>query len=317
MTSDESSRVERIYASAKRGAMREALAELKAMDLSEASEPFRDLANRYKERFDTPNAEAGSQSLLEQVRFAFQGYWRLVLPESVSSTEGTQFLYDRLAPLATDRCLHSLEALQEHLKRRLTEIGVHSLWGKVLLHYEFMAWTKEWQERTVVNLPGGENVQVDITYLDDFLSLGWTGFATFDKIHNGGWATADRLYCVRPYYDLDSERFKVSFLAHEARHFADYKKYPSLTPERLEYRAKLTELILAQETLATLAKNFLLTAVDDSNSPHSAAAHRLAQRLRLEMTRICAAPNDLGNRSKLKAAALALLQTDTRELDLT
>jgi len=69
MTSDESSRVERIYASAKRGAMREALAELKAMDLSEASEPFRDLANRYKERFDTPNAKAGSQSLLEQIRF--------------------------------------------------------------------------------------------------------------------------------------------------------------------------------------------------------------------------------------------------------
>ena len=58
----------------------------------------------------------------------------------------------------------------------------------------------------------------------------------------GGWAKEDGLYCLCRHYDLDSERYKLSFLKHEARHFADYELYPELQPSDMEYRSKLTEL---------------------------------------------------------------------------
>ena len=41
----------------------------------------------------------------------------------------------------------------------------------------------------------------------------------------------------------------ISYLAHESRHFEDYQLFPKLKSADLEYRAKLTELSMANETL--------------------------------------------------------------------
>ena len=45
--------------------------------------------------------------------------------------------------------------------------------------------------------------------------------------------------------DRTSETFLVSYLKHEARHFADTLDFPNLSGADLEYRAKLTELAFA------------------------------------------------------------------------
>lgn len=89
--------------------------------------------------------------------------------------------------------------------------------------------------------------------MDEFVTLGWTEFATMDKYHPGGWATDDALNCVKKAYDVSSETFLISYLAHEGRHCSDYKHFPKLRNSAdLEYRAKLTELSMADSTLLQL-----------------------------------------------------------------
>ena len=91
----------------------------------------------------------------------------------------------------------------------------------------------------------------------------------------GGWAKPDALYAVRASYDLASEEFYVSYLAHEGQHFADYARYPMLEQPELEYRAKLTEIALSTTTTATLLANFASLGGDSRDSPHAFAARRV------------------------------------------
>ncbi|MGH7681707.1 MAG: hypothetical protein ACRENN_06930, partial [Candidatus Eiseniibacteriota bacterium] len=72
-------------------------------------------------------------------------------------------------------------------------------------------------------------------------------------------------------YDTTSENFRVSYLAHEGRHFSDYKEFPRLEQPELEYRAKLTELAVSNETTLTLVKAFSEQAGRDRAVPHSFA----------------------------------------------
>jgi hypothetical protein len=108
-------------------------------------------------------------------------------------------------------------------------------------------------------------------FMDDFITLGWEEFATLEMHYPGGWATPQELYCVKSAYDLKSELFLVSYLAHESRHFADYKLFPKLRSTDLEYRAKLTELSLAKTSLYQLIEFFIANANGRSENGHSVA----------------------------------------------
>jgi hypothetical protein len=99
--------------------------------------------------------------------------------------------------------------------------------------------------------------------------------ATCGVAQTGGWAKPDALYAVRASYDLASEEFRVSYLAHEGQHFADYARYPMLEQPELEYRAKLTEIALSTTTTATLLANFASLGGDSRDSPHAFAARRV------------------------------------------
>jgi len=87
----------------------------------------------------------------------------------------------------------------------------------------------------------------------------------------GGWAEKDGLYCICAHYDLESERFKLSFLKHEARHYADYELYPELQPADLEYRGKLTELSYSDQATYLLLEQFTRAASRVENAPHPLA----------------------------------------------
>ena len=84
----------------------------------------------------------------------------------------------------------------------------------------------------------------------------------------GGWATTDSLFCLRDDYDLESERFRVSYLQHESRHFADYAIYPELKQIDLEYRAKLTEFAFVEESFMRLIHHFASAASPNEAAPH-------------------------------------------------
>lgn len=68
-------------------------------------------------------------------------------------------------------------------------------------------------------------------------------------------------------------------MSHEARHFIDYKLFPKLDQIDLEYREKLTEIILAKETFREIIDKFSHEQGDDRTNPHAFAAHQIMTRL--------------------------------------
>lgn len=83
---------------------------------------------------------------------------------------------------------------------------------------------------------------------------------------------------VKQAYKVGSSTFKVHYLAHEAQHFADYKTYPKLSQEDLEYRAKLAELSLTRSPKRFIQK-LRSEAKDDRKLPHGFAAYKILEGL--------------------------------------
>jgi hypothetical protein len=122
-----------------------------------------------------------------------------------------------------------------------------------------------------------QTLDVRVVFLDEFVSLGWAAYATCGRAHTGGWATRDELYALKSSYVLDSEDFRVSYLAHEGRHFADYRRFPKLEQPELEYRAKLTEIALSDTTTHSLIAEFSRRTLRDRSVPHSFANYCVAR----------------------------------------
>ena len=209
----------------------------------------------------------------------YQTYWKKVMLCQITPEAGERELFADLAPLAQEGARLAdagVGALEPILQAKLLERGCHALFGITRPFRECMLWTSEQERSYGIELPEGHE-DVRVVMLDGFLSLGWTGFATGDYYHNGGWYRPDRLYCVAPSYDTTSESFKVSYLAHEGQHFSDHRRFPALEGPELEYRAKLTELALADTTQGALLHAFSANNSDSRNLPHS-YANRLVLR---------------------------------------
>ena len=116
---------------------------------------------------------------------------------------------------------------------------------------------------------------------------------------------------VSPSWDFTSENYRISLLAHEVQHFADYRRYPKLEAADLEYRAKLVELILAETMQRELLDAFAAQALPDRASPHAYASHWALARLREQLATgdLLAVP-----RSQLREAAETLLRQHTQSL---
>jgi hypothetical protein len=137
----------------------------------------------------------------------------------------------------------SWESIEKVLAKEFRNRGYFTLFGKITPLRSLLVWKSEKRRSFKVPLStGSENVNVVL--LDNFVDLGWLHYATFGRYYVGGWAKKDALYCVSQAYkrNFNSEAFRVSYLAHEAQHFSDYKKFPEITQADLEFRAKLAEL---------------------------------------------------------------------------
>lgn len=131
-------------------------------------------------------------------------------------------------------------------------------------------WRTEERKTYRVELPGGMQ-EYTIKLLDGFFSRSWLAYLSFGETGTGGWTEDDgTINCVRSTYDLQSEKFKVSLLQHEAQHAADLSHYAGISPEDLEYRAKLVELIYSQE------QNPLERFVQEADTAHGGNSHALA-----------------------------------------
>lgn len=130
-------------------------------------------------------------------------------------------------------------------------------------------------------------------------------YLSFGKVGTGGWTSSDgTINCIEQAYDLESERFLVSLLKHEAQHAVDMKQFPNITSTELEYRAKLVELHYTSDL--DLLQEFL-SAADESkvNDGHAVASARIKREF---------ADTDQTQLSCIRKRALELLDVHTKEM---
>jgi hypothetical protein len=262
--------------------MKSALPHLRAIDGKDLSGERRTVWACMRERFidGKPAATAGNLDLwTADVLAIYRRYWTRVMLHSSSVQAGEHELHAALARKLRDGATaKDMAAIEPLLAAQLEARGYHALFGVTAPLREFMLWHKQTDETYDIDLPQGRE-PVHVTMMDDFASLGWLGYATCDYRHSGGWATPERLFAVRSAYDLDSESFKISYLAHEGQHFSDYRRFPGLEQADLEYRAKLVEISKAHDSLYELLESFSEDGSDSREQPHPWADRQVVKQL--------------------------------------
>lgn len=171
----------------------------------------------------------------------------------------------------------NMSEVEEAIARKFASIGWHFLGGKTYPYWGPYIYEELEEKKFSVKLPNGVR-ELPVKLMRKFHSLSWLDYATFGEFGTGGWAKQDGLYCVIEKYDIDSEKFQISYLKHEAQHYDDYIRFPFLSNGRqaiLEYRAKLAELIYSSSD--SLFKKFMKEAKNDQRFPHLFASFKIAQ----------------------------------------
>lgn len=229
---------------------------------------------RFLERDDGLDLSNVDAPVVREILELFQSYWRDALMQTAPLDQLEERLRSRLDGMLVARgyesALDDEDQLEDNLEALIGEEGYYAKSGRTPPLLDLMVWTENEVATESVELTDG-NYEVDVNYLDGFISYGWSNFAAFGMTSTGGWAQEDGLYCLCRHYDLDSERFKLSFLKHEARHFADFALYPELQPSDMEYRGKLTELAFSDEGTHGLVEYFHKAANRVENAPHPLA----------------------------------------------
>jgi hypothetical protein len=222
-----------------------------------------------------------SDPVLAGVLSTYREYWLRSLRHEHPLPDNETWLLARLntqVKAAGGHSAASMDGLEPALDALIGAHGYHALLGVTSPLRELMLWKTETEEHYDVPLPEGTQ-SVTVVFMDGFASLGWAGFATCDRHHSGGWTKPDRLYAVRSAYDLASEDFRVSYLAHEGQHFSDSRRFPNLEQPDLEYRAKLVELAVGKTSVYQLLDAFASNVGTDPSVPHSLANGRVIKDL--------------------------------------
>ncbi len=229
---------------------------------------------RFVARSNDLDLSAIDSPKVQAVAELFQAYWRDALMQTAELDALEGALKSELDGMLADEgfasALDDEDKLLENVEEFIRRQGYFALSGRTPPLLELMIWTTNDVATESVELTDGI-VEVDVNYVDNFVSYGWANFATFGMASTGGWAKKDGLYCLCGHYDLDSEKFKLSFLKHEARHYADFGRYPELQASDLEYRGKLTELAFSNEGTYSLLEHFFNSANKVANAPHPLA----------------------------------------------
>ena len=247
--------------------------------------------------FEVPDA-------LNDILRQYQIYYRDVFYCGLPEAEAADKLRARLKAL-----LHLPDAGEELLTERLRSAfeaeGYHALFGKTQGYYGPYIWRDTVPTVYRVELPGG-TAEYTVNILKGFVFRSWMDYLTFRRFGMGGWASPDgTINCIAQAYDVESERFLVSLLKHEAQHAVDMKRFPAITPAELEYRAKLVELHYSGD-LGLLQK--FVSEADESRADDSHAA--ASARIRREF-----ADTDPADLSAIRARALELLEAHTKEME--
>ena len=268
----------KVYGAALQGDMVAALAALDSIDVSQLSPKDSTARECLKRTFGNAPTSEDLPPRSGRILRAYRTYWQAAMLRRATQAEAERTLLGELrgileiAPADTA----GLDDVSERARVAVRSEGLFALTGVTLPYYELMLWRTQEPTTYRVKLPE-RTIDVHVVFLDDFVSLGWAGYATCGRAHSGGWATQDSLFALKSAYDLKSENFRVSYLAHEGRHFSDYSRYPKLKQPELEYRAKLTELAMSDTTTYSLIASFSGLTGQDREVPHSFANYWVAR----------------------------------------
>ncbi|MGZ5064100.1 MAG: hypothetical protein ACXWG1_00830 [Usitatibacter sp.] len=255
-----------------RGDAREGLRRLDAVEVP-LTPKQKTAADCIRERFSHAAPVEGLPPAASEILAAYQDYWRAAMldPGKAAAAEAALLKTLNAIPTLAGASDHaSIDSVTDYVADALTAEGLHAITGKTQPLYELMIWKVEETRVYDIALPE-RGVAVKVVFLDDFASPGWSGWATCGVAQTGGWAKPDALYAVRSSYDVGSEEFRVSYLAHEGQHFADYEDYPLLEQPELEYRAKLTEIAMSSGTTSKLLAGFASMGGTSRDAPHAFA----------------------------------------------
>lgn len=239
-----------------------------------------DFENRFKFEEDKSDFLETRKSNIDELLKIYRDYWRFSFLNKEKKTDSlimknvSSFLKTNFPP-AKNLTLNE-DSINVYQKKYISDLGYHTTgFGKTGGLYDLLVWKTEKDTIYKLNYDGKET-PVKVFFMDDFVTLGWSEYATLGRYYPAGWATKEALFCVKKSYDLKSEAFRVSYIGHEGRHFADYKLFPNLKgvgSADLEYRGKLTELSLySQDGLYKRLQFFINNGNYDSENGHSIAA---------------------------------------------
>jgi hypothetical protein len=192
----------------------------------------KELENRFKYEKDNSNYLVSKRSSLDPLLLIYHDYWRTGLLNAQHHDSDlvetvARFLRSSFRPANVLSDNH--DSIDKYEQLYIEYSGFHTAgFSKTGKLFDLLVWKT--QKDTIYSFVlGEEQTTVHVVFMDDFITLGWEEYATLGRYYPGGWTTTKELYCVKSAYDLKSEKFLVSYLAHESRHFADYKLFPKLT----------------------------------------------------------------------------------------
>jgi hypothetical protein len=223
------------------GNLIETVSILQNIPLDKLSSKDRMAAETMLNRFSSPtfqfdeNKYGEYPELVRKILSAYYEYLFKVLLNKIDNDVAGLQLLELLVeitqmPIAKDADLASFDIMSDitaFTGKKLEELGFYHFLDKRAGIFDFMILKTQYEKEYHVELPVGTEL-VTVVFLDDFIVFGWMGFATADRYHVSGWVMPDKIYCVKPSYDLESEKFLVSHLVHEAQHFQDYRLFPHM-----------------------------------------------------------------------------------------
>ena len=275
--------LEPVYDAALAGDGVKALAALSKIDVNLLDSKEASRATCIRDALLAPPQQETLPPISNSILLAYRTYWQESMMRRATHDEAEARLKYRLDAIlaASNRARassNSLDIASERAKQAVEHNGLFALTGVTSPYYELAIWKAQSRHTYTVELHD-RRVKTQVVFLDDFVSFGWAGFATCNRYHTAGWATQTALFAVKSAYDLETEDFRVSYLAHESRHFSDYRRFPKLEQPELEYRAKLTELSLAEQSAHSLIATFARRAGRDRSSPHDFANYWVSKNL--------------------------------------
>jgi len=243
--------------------------------------PEAELADRFTTRFIDQSEDLSpdtGDALVDAIVSAYRGYWVQALMQPGKVATGKNLLEDSLRRLLADYPPATSNTGETDVFKLVGAIfaakGFHYLDTPAAPLRDLFLWKNEENRSYTVRLTD-RTLPVQVAFMHDIYSLGWKDFATFGLVSTTGWVEGERLYCVSWAYDRNSENFEVSYLKHESRHLADFERFPGLPSADLEYRAKLTELAFATQSLRSLLSDFTAKSAPNPLSPHASANFRV------------------------------------------